>query len=296
VTNRDPIAWAAGYRHDSWLSFEASKATAASSAQLPVAVGTTIARRPPHRSGRAVLPHPAPTLGHDAKPVKRIRVTDVERRNPALDVAAHARPREAALTPSTERLPPEPTHCSRERVHRRVIHGHRVILHVPLYHRTYIRAEFRDGAVQAAPKFGFDRLQLGLHARPHRPPKHRELPGSGRGTDVREPEKIEARRFPLATGSPVVAGEPTKLQPPCLRGMQHQPEPRESFAQVREKLLGVVSTFEAHHEVVGKAHDDDVAGRVAPTPLVSPEVEDIVQVEIGQERASCSRPAPFLRH
>src|SRR5437667_7451778 len=33
-----------------------------------VAVGTAIARRPPHRSQRAELPHWAPTLGHDAEP------------------------------------------------------------------------------------------------------------------------------------------------------------------------------------------------------------------------------------
>jgi hypothetical protein len=35
-------------------------------AALRVAVGTTIARRPPHRTRRAQLPHRAPTLGHDA--------------------------------------------------------------------------------------------------------------------------------------------------------------------------------------------------------------------------------------
>jgi hypothetical protein len=33
-----------------------------------VAVGTAIARRPPHRSQRAALPHWAPTSGHDTKP------------------------------------------------------------------------------------------------------------------------------------------------------------------------------------------------------------------------------------
>jgi hypothetical protein len=33
-----------------------------------VAVGTVIARRPPHRSRRAELPHRAPTSGHDAEP------------------------------------------------------------------------------------------------------------------------------------------------------------------------------------------------------------------------------------
>src|SRR2546428_5436355 len=37
-----------------------------------VAVGTPVARRPPHRSGRAALPHPAPTLGDDAEPREKI--------------------------------------------------------------------------------------------------------------------------------------------------------------------------------------------------------------------------------
>ncbi len=32
-----------------------------------VAVGTAIARRPPHRSVRAALPHTAPASSHDAK-------------------------------------------------------------------------------------------------------------------------------------------------------------------------------------------------------------------------------------
>src|SRR5436309_461137 len=37
-----------------------------------VAVGTPVARRPPHRTGRAALPHPAPTLGDDAEPREKI--------------------------------------------------------------------------------------------------------------------------------------------------------------------------------------------------------------------------------
>ena len=37
-----------------------------------VAVGTPVARRPPHRSGRAGLPHPAPALGDDAEPREKI--------------------------------------------------------------------------------------------------------------------------------------------------------------------------------------------------------------------------------
>jgi len=32
-----------------------------------VAVGTGLSARPPHRSGRAAFPHPAPALGDDVK-------------------------------------------------------------------------------------------------------------------------------------------------------------------------------------------------------------------------------------
>lgn len=40
-----------------------------------------IAGHPLHRSGRAELPHPAPTLGDDAQAHEGIGVTDVNRRH-----------------------------------------------------------------------------------------------------------------------------------------------------------------------------------------------------------------------
>ena len=39
---------------------------------LMVAVGTRVTPRPPHRTGQAELPHPAPTLGNDASKALRI--------------------------------------------------------------------------------------------------------------------------------------------------------------------------------------------------------------------------------
>ena len=41
-----------------------------------------IAHDPLHRSGRAALPHPAPTLGDDAQAHEGIRMTDTSRRKP----------------------------------------------------------------------------------------------------------------------------------------------------------------------------------------------------------------------
>ena len=41
-----------------------------------VAVGTTLSGRPPHRSGRAALPHPALASGCDDKALRWIGMTD----------------------------------------------------------------------------------------------------------------------------------------------------------------------------------------------------------------------------
>ena len=92
--------------------------------------------------------------------------------------------------------------------------------------------------------------------------KHREAALPGRRTAMREPQEVEALGFPLATRSPVRRRVATEFEEPRFVGMQRQPEPRESLAQVGEKLLGVVSMLEAHDEVIGKAHDDHVAVRL----------------------------------
>src|SRR6266481_4995272 len=57
-----------------------------------VGVGIMITHDPLHRSGRAGLPHPAPTLGDDAQAHERIRITNLSRRKPSLNVAPHAAP------------------------------------------------------------------------------------------------------------------------------------------------------------------------------------------------------------
>jgi len=48
--------------------------------------------------------------------------------------------------------------------------------------------------------------------------------------------------------------------------------------------LCVSTTLKAHDEVVAVAHDDHVAARVASSPLLGPEVEDVVQVDVRKQR------------
>ena len=47
---------------------------------------------------------------------------------------------------------------------------------------------------------------------------------------------------------------------------------------------GVVRFLEAHYEVVSITHDHKTTMRVPAAPLSDPEIEDVVQKDVGQER------------
>src|ERR1035441_9802149 len=61
---------------------------------------------------------------------------------------------------------------------------------------------------------------------------------------------------------------------------------REPVAKVSPELLGVFPMLKAHHEVVSEPHDDNVTARVPSPPLVSPQVQDVVRVDVPEQRRS----------
>src|SRR6058998_2158785 len=70
-----------------------------------VAVGTPVARRPPHRSVRAVLPHTAPTLDDGGQPLLGPGVQDTGGWEPPLDDLGHPLPVEPGLLAPTAEGP-----------------------------------------------------------------------------------------------------------------------------------------------------------------------------------------------
>jgi hypothetical protein len=64
-----------------------------------------IAHDPLHRSGRAELPHPAPTLGDDAQAHERIRMTNTSRWELSRNKAPHAAPWQVVTLAATAQLP-----------------------------------------------------------------------------------------------------------------------------------------------------------------------------------------------
>src|SRR6267378_2353344 len=73
--------------------------------RMTVGVGMTITSHPLHRSGRALLTHPAPALGDDAKSPERIRVMQRGRWQPAVNQTVHLLPRQPPRLAATPKRP-----------------------------------------------------------------------------------------------------------------------------------------------------------------------------------------------
>ena len=79
-------------------------------------------------------------------------------------------------------------------------------------------------------------------------------------------------------------------QEPGLIRVKLQVEPCETFSQVRQEPLGLLPMLKAHHEVVRVPHDNHVAVRLRLSPVVGPEVEHIMKVDICQQWADVLPP------
>ncbi len=66
--------------------------------------------------------------------------------------------------------------------------------------------------------------------------------------------------------------------------MQFQRELSKPVPKFPQEPLSVRTALEPHNEVVGIPNEDDLSARMPPPPLLGPEVEDVMQEEVGQER------------
>ena len=59
---------------------------------------------------------------------------------------------------------------------------------------------------------------------------------------------------------------------------------RQPLAHLVQEAPGVDLVLESDDKVVGIAHDDHIARGLAPSPARGPEVEGVVQVDVGKQR------------
>src|ERR1051325_3106181 len=250
-----------------------------------VGVGMVIADPPLHRSGRALLTHPALALGADAKPQLRIRVMQRRPWQPKVNQAAHPLPSEPRfLAASPQTAIPGASHMEPKRRQRAKVRRHPVVSVVAPRHQTPATTPPRARDSQSLAQFQFDFLQLRAFPLTHRPPQHRELPLSRLATAMREAQKVEGLRFPLATRFALLGSSAAKLNDARFLGMQFQPEPGEALCQFMMKLLGILLVLKTHHEVIGPADDYHVAFGLCLAPVLHSEVEHVVQIDVSQQR------------
>ncbi|MBV8315299.1 MAG: hypothetical protein JOZ53_10210, partial [Planctomycetaceae bacterium] len=102
--------------------------------------------------------------------------------------------------------------------------------------------------------------------------------------DVGEAQERERLRLALPALPSVLGGEPPEFDQPRLLGVQRQAELLQATSDVSEEAFGIAAVLESHDEIVGVAHDDQVAGGGLSPPLPGPQVEGVVQEHVRQQR------------
>ena len=136
-----------------------------------------------------------------------------------------------------------------------------------------------------ATQFLLDPSQRARHAFRDRLAPELETASSVLRAVVREAQEVERLRLALPPHSTVRVGEPPELDEPGLVGVNAQVEAPKALFQVVHESLRIAPVLEAHHEVVGISDDNRLAfDRAGAPPPLKPQIQDVVQVNVGQDR------------
>src|SRR5712691_9595621 len=185
---------------------------------------------------------------------------------------------------SRERTPPQVADMMAECRQCPIVGRHCVVVEVA---GDDLRQPFpldRDRLMHAPPQLLLDLLELGPHAVAPGVPFDLELVPACLAADEGEAQEVEGLRLAEPTPLAVFRRKASELDQPGLLGVKRQRKLFQSLAQRVQKAPGVALVLEADNEVVGIAHDDHVAGGLVPSPVVGPQVEHIVQVDVGEQR------------
>src|SRR5262249_52135882 len=92
-------------------------------------------------------------------------------------------------------------------------------------------------------------------------------------------------RFAAATLLSIRFRKAAKLDDSRFVGMQFKAKPRKPLAQFRQKPLCFMAMLEARDKVIGETHKDYFPTRLLLSPSLNPEVENIMDIDVRQQRA-----------
>ena len=134
------------------------------------------------------------------------------------------------------------------------------------------------------PQLDLDPLQRRLHALANRLPKHHEPTLPRLPADMLEAEEIEGLRLAQTSALSVRRRMASELDQPRLFRVQLQLELLHTLFQFRPEPFGIVFELEPNQGVVGITHHDYIAVRTLLPPCLNPEIEDVMEVDIRQQR------------
>lgn len=114
--------------------------------------------------------------------------------------------------------------------------------------------------------------------------------------NMREAQKRKRLRLSLSTFLPSNRRVPTEFDQPRLLVVDFQSELPQPFLKIDQKLLGDFLMLKPHDKIVGITHDNHIAARHFLPPCLNPKIEDVMQVDVRQERRNyCPLRRPYLR-
>src|SRR5712691_9343490 len=280
----------AGYDYNSdWTPLLAGLAPAGMAASLA-------APEPYVRLSRIRLP---PRVG-DGESLVWPRMTDVRFGKPVGGQFQHPSPGESTvLTAATKSLPPGSDDLVSERHERPEVRRHCVVVEVAGDDLPQPFPLLGDRLMHAPPHLLFYRPELCSHAVPPGLPFDQEFALVGFAADEGEAQKVEGLRLAEPSCPAVLHRPASELDEPRLLGMQRQRKLLQPLAHLVKEAPGVALMLEADDEVVGVAHNDHVARGLALSPALGPQIEHVVQVDVGEQRRdhrSLRRPPVADRH
>ena len=99
-----------------------------------------------------------------------------------------------------------------------------------------------------------------------------------------EPQELEGLRLSEPAPGASVHRMAAKLDQAGLLRIERQRELLHPLAHYFPEAPGVSLVLKPNDDVVGIAHNDHVTRGLAPSPAFGPEVEGVMQVDVGEQR------------
>jgi hypothetical protein len=101
---------------------------------------------------------------------------------------------------------------------------------------------------------------------------------------MREAEEVKGFWLPLPAFTPIRCRMNAESNQSRFVGMYLEAEALQALLEIGPETDRVGFVLEAHHEIVSVAHDDHLAACSPLSPLLYPQVEDVMKVDVRKER------------